>query len=153
VVGAQDPPAALIPLDVFRDRNFSLCNAQVAIVWFAETAMMLPLTKLRACGLRATADAAGLADRADDGCQCCARARWAARWTTDTIRGPYCVGFSGSCFSRCRPLREKLGKNIPKLMANASQHAYSTVSNNIPYLMFRAYRGDGVHYVVSGRST
>ena len=39
------PPAQpLIPLDVFRDRNFSLCNAGVAIVSFADTATMLSLT-------------------------------------------------------------------------------------------------------------
>ncbi len=34
----------LIPLDMFRDRDFSLCDVGVAITAFATTAMMLPLT-------------------------------------------------------------------------------------------------------------
>lgn len=43
----------LIPLAIFGDRDFSLCNAGVAIVSFASTAMMLPLTfyAQSVCGL------------------------------------------------------------------------------------------------------
>ncbi|MGO9927070.1 MAG: MFS transporter [Mycobacterium sp.] len=33
----------LIPLEIFRDRDFSLCNVGVAVIAFANTAMMLPL--------------------------------------------------------------------------------------------------------------
>ncbi|CAM4462904.1 Spectinomycin tetracycline efflux pump [Mycobacterium basiliense] len=36
--------APLIPLKIFRDRDFSLCSIGVAITAFATTAMMLPLT-------------------------------------------------------------------------------------------------------------
>ncbi|ORC06415.1 MFS transporter [Mycobacterium persicum] len=35
--------AALIPLEIFRDRDFSLCAVGVAVTAFATTAMMLPL--------------------------------------------------------------------------------------------------------------
>ncbi|BCI86496.1 hypothetical protein NIIDMKKI_17020 [Mycobacterium kansasii] len=35
--------APLIPLEIFRDRDFSLCTVGVAITAFATTAMMLPL--------------------------------------------------------------------------------------------------------------
>lgn len=36
--------APLVPLNMFADRDFSLCNIGVAIISFASTAMMLPLT-------------------------------------------------------------------------------------------------------------
>ena len=49
----------LIPLDIFRDRDFSLCNVGVAIIAFAATAMMLPLTfyAQAVCGLSPTRSA------------------------------------------------------------------------------------------------
>ncbi len=45
--------APLIPLEIFGDRDFSLCNAGVAVVSFAATGMMLPLTfyAQAVCGL------------------------------------------------------------------------------------------------------
>jgi EmrB/QacA subfamily drug resistance transporter len=55
-VNTREP---LIPLDIFRDRNFSLCNAGVAVTGFATTAMMLPLTfyAQTVCGLSPTRSA------------------------------------------------------------------------------------------------
>ncbi len=49
----------LIPLVIFGDRDFSLCNVGVAIVSFAATAMMLPLTfyAQAVCGLSPTRSA------------------------------------------------------------------------------------------------
>jgi EmrB/QacA subfamily drug resistance transporter len=49
-VNTREP---LIPLDLFGDRDFSLCNIGVAITSFASTAMMLPLTfyMQAVCGL------------------------------------------------------------------------------------------------------
>ncbi|OBH88534.1 MFS transporter [Mycobacterium sp. E2733] len=49
----------LIPLAIFRDRDFGLCNVGVAIVSFAATAMMLPLTfyAQAVCGLSPTRSA------------------------------------------------------------------------------------------------
>jgi EmrB/QacA subfamily drug resistance transporter len=49
----------LIPLQIFRDRDFSLCNVGVAVTAFASTAMMLPLTfyTQAACGLSPTRSA------------------------------------------------------------------------------------------------
>ncbi len=49
----------LIPLEIFRDRDFSLCNVGVAITSFASTAMMLPLTfyTQAVCGLSPTRSA------------------------------------------------------------------------------------------------
>ncbi len=51
--------AALVPLDIFGDRDFSLCNVGVAIISFATTAMMLPLTfyAQSVCGLSPTRSA------------------------------------------------------------------------------------------------
>jgi EmrB/QacA subfamily drug resistance transporter len=59
-VNTREP---LIPLDIFGDRDFSLCSAGVAIVGFAVTAMMLPLTFYLqgACGLSPTRSALLLA--------------------------------------------------------------------------------------------
>jgi Major Facilitator Superfamily len=55
-VNTREP---LIPLDVFADRDFSLCNVGVAITSFASTAMMLPLTfyTQTVCGLSPTRSA------------------------------------------------------------------------------------------------
>nr|WP_246216831.1 MFS transporter [Mycobacterium botniense] len=49
----------LIPLDVFRDRNFSLANLAVAIIGFAVTAMVLPVMFYAqgVCGLSPTRSA------------------------------------------------------------------------------------------------
>jgi EmrB/QacA subfamily drug resistance transporter len=49
-VNTREP---LIPLGIFGDRDFSLCNVGVAITSFASTAMMLPLTfyTQAVCGL------------------------------------------------------------------------------------------------------
>ncbi|TVS88514.1 MFS transporter [Mycobacterium helveticum] len=49
-VNAREP---LIPLGIFGDRDFSLCNVGVAVVSFAATGMMLPLTfyAQAVCGL------------------------------------------------------------------------------------------------------
>ncbi len=49
----------LIPLEVFGDRDFGLCNAGAAIVSFAATALMLPVTfyAQAACGLSPTRSA------------------------------------------------------------------------------------------------
>jgi EmrB/QacA subfamily drug resistance transporter len=49
----------LIPLEIFRDRDFSLCNVGVAIISFATTAMMLPLIfyTQAVCGLTPTRSA------------------------------------------------------------------------------------------------
>jgi EmrB/QacA subfamily drug resistance transporter len=56
----------LIPLDIFGDRDFSLCNAGVAITAFASTAMMLPLTfyTQAVCGLSPTRSALVIAPMA-----------------------------------------------------------------------------------------
>jgi EmrB/QacA subfamily drug resistance transporter len=55
-VNTREP---LIPLDVFSDRDFSLCNVGVAITAFATTATMLPLTfyAQAVCGLSPTRSA------------------------------------------------------------------------------------------------
>ncbi|WP_207544157.1 MFS transporter [Mycobacterium alsense] len=49
----------LIPLAIFADRDFSLCNAGVAVVSFVATALMLPLTFYAqgVCGLSPTRSA------------------------------------------------------------------------------------------------
>jgi EmrB/QacA subfamily drug resistance transporter len=49
----------LIPLDIFRDRNFSLANLAVAAIGFAATAMILPLMfyAQAVCGLSPTRSA------------------------------------------------------------------------------------------------
>lgn len=54
-----NPHEPLIPLVIFGDRDFSLCNVGVAIVSFAATAMMLPLTfyAQAVCGLSPTRSA------------------------------------------------------------------------------------------------
>jgi hypothetical protein len=55
-VNTREP---LIPLVIFADRDFSLCNAGVAIISFGATAMMLPLTFFAqaVCGLSPTRSA------------------------------------------------------------------------------------------------
>ncbi|WP_253867001.1 MFS transporter [Mycobacterium asiaticum] len=55
--------APLVPLNMFRDRDFSLCNIGVGIISFASTAMMLPLTfyAQSVCGLSPTRSALLLA--------------------------------------------------------------------------------------------
>jgi EmrB/QacA subfamily drug resistance transporter len=49
----------LIPLDIFRDRDFSLSNVAVVVIGFAATAMMLPLMfyAQAVCGLSPTRSA------------------------------------------------------------------------------------------------
>ena len=49
----------LIPLDIFRDRNFSLCNAGAVVIAFAATGMILPLMfyAQSVCGLSPTRSA------------------------------------------------------------------------------------------------
>ena len=56
----------LIPLKMFADRDFSLSNAGVAVVSFAFTAMILPLTfyAQAVCGLSPTRSALLLAPMA-----------------------------------------------------------------------------------------
>jgi EmrB/QacA subfamily drug resistance transporter len=56
----------LIPLDIFGDRDFSLCSAGVAITAFATTAMMLPLMfyTQAVCGLSPTRSALVIAPMA-----------------------------------------------------------------------------------------
>ncbi|MDR3658772.1 MAG: MFS transporter [Mycobacterium sp.] len=55
-VNSDEP---LIPLEIFRDRDFGLCNVGVAIISFAATGMMLPLTfyAQAVCGLSPTRSA------------------------------------------------------------------------------------------------
>lgn len=55
-VNSHEP---LIPLVIFADRDFSLCNVGVAIISFAATGMMLPLTFYAqgVCGLSPTRSA------------------------------------------------------------------------------------------------
>ena len=64
----------LIPLDIFRYRDFSLCNAAAVVIAFAATGMILPLMfyAQSVCGLSPTRSA--LADRADGDHQRRARA-------------------------------------------------------------------------------
>ena len=54
-----NPREPLIPLDIFGDRNFSLCNVGAAIIAFATTAMMLPMMfyAQAVCGLSPTRSA------------------------------------------------------------------------------------------------
>ena len=54
-----NPREPLLPLAVFGDRNFSLCNVGAAIIAFATTAMMLPMTFYAqvVCGLSPTRSA------------------------------------------------------------------------------------------------
>jgi MFS family permease len=49
----------LIPLDIFRSRNFSLCNAAAVVIAFAATGMILPLMfyAQAVCGLSPTRSA------------------------------------------------------------------------------------------------
>jgi EmrB/QacA subfamily drug resistance transporter len=51
--------APLVPLNMFADRDFSLCNVGVGIISFTSTAMMLPLTfyAQSVCGLSPTRSA------------------------------------------------------------------------------------------------
>jgi hypothetical protein len=53
------PHEPLIPLDIFRDRDFSLCNAAAMVIAFAATAMILPLMfyAQSVCGLSPTRSA------------------------------------------------------------------------------------------------
>ena len=62
-VNTREP---LIPLRVFADRDFTVCNAGVAITAFATTAMMLPLPFFlqAACGLSPTRSALVIAPMA-----------------------------------------------------------------------------------------
>jgi EmrB/QacA subfamily drug resistance transporter len=62
-VNTREP---LIPLDIFGDRDFSLCNAGVAIIAFATTATMLPLMfyTQAVCGLSPTRSALVIAPMA-----------------------------------------------------------------------------------------
>ena len=62
-VNTREP---LIPLQIFTDRDFSLCNIGVAITSFASTAMMLPLTfyTQAVCGLSPTRSALVIAPMA-----------------------------------------------------------------------------------------
>ena len=62
-VNTREP---LIPLKIFADRDFGLCNAGVAVVSFAFTAMILPLTfyAQAVCGLSPTRSALLLAPMA-----------------------------------------------------------------------------------------
>ncbi|OMC55858.1 MFS transporter [Mycobacterium sp. IS-836] len=55
-VNTREP---LIPLDIFADRDFSLCNAGAAVIAFASTATMLPLMfyTQAVCGLSPTRSA------------------------------------------------------------------------------------------------
>jgi EmrB/QacA subfamily drug resistance transporter len=55
-VNTREP---LIPLHIFGDRNFGLCNVGVAIIAFTTTAMMLPMTFYAqvVCGLSPTRSA------------------------------------------------------------------------------------------------
>lgn len=56
---AMNTREPLIPLEVFADRDFSLCNVGVAVTSFVATAMMLPLTfyTQSVCGLSPTLSA------------------------------------------------------------------------------------------------
>jgi EmrB/QacA subfamily drug resistance transporter len=62
-VNTREP---LIPLQIFFDRDFSLCNIGVAITSFAATALMLPLTfyTQAVCGLSPTRSALVIAPMA-----------------------------------------------------------------------------------------
>lgn len=53
---ARNAREPLIPLEVFNDRNFSLSNLRIAIIAFAGTGMMLPVTfyAQAVCGLSPT---------------------------------------------------------------------------------------------------
>ena len=91
-VNTREP---LIPLEIFRDRDFSLCNVGVAIISFAATAMMLPLTfyAQAVCGLSPTRSALLIAPMADQPTACSRRS--SAGSSTDTTRGPV-LGFGFS---------------------------------------------------------
>ena len=54
-----NPGEPLIPLDIFGDRNFSLCNVGAAIIAFTTTAMVLPMMfyAQAVCGLSPTRSA------------------------------------------------------------------------------------------------
>jgi len=54
-----NPHEPLVPLDIFRDRDFSLANVGVAVIGFAATAMILPLMfyAQAVCGLSPTRSA------------------------------------------------------------------------------------------------
>lgn len=58
--------APLVPLEIFRDRGFSVCNVGVAVISFAVTATMLPVTfyAQSVCGLSPTESALLLAPMA-----------------------------------------------------------------------------------------
>ena len=63
---ALNPKEPLLPLELFKDRNFSLANVAIATVGFAVTAMSLPLMLLLPGRPRADADPVG-ADAGADG--------------------------------------------------------------------------------------
>ena len=54
-----NPGEPLIPLDIFADRNFSLCNVGAAVIAFTTTAMVLPMMfyAQAVCGLSPTRSA------------------------------------------------------------------------------------------------
>jgi len=66
VLAVGQYPRAVIPLKMFADRDFGLCNAGVAVVSFAFTAMIVPLTfyAQAVCGLSPTRSALLLAPMA-----------------------------------------------------------------------------------------
>lgn len=55
----------LIPLEIFRVRDFAVATLGVAVIGFAATAMILPLMFYTQGGVRAVADPFGAADRTD----------------------------------------------------------------------------------------
>ena len=52
---ARNRAEPLVPLGLFRDRNFSLANVGISTMGFAITAMALPADALRPAGARALA--------------------------------------------------------------------------------------------------
>ncbi len=46
-----NPREPLIPLEIFRDRNFGLANLGIAVIGFAVTAMILPVMFARTDGV------------------------------------------------------------------------------------------------------
>ena len=64
---ARNRAEPLVPLGLFRDRNFSLANVAITVMGFTITAMALPAHALRPAGARAEPHQVGAAARADGG--------------------------------------------------------------------------------------
>jgi len=80
-------PGALIPLNIFRDNDFSLSNVGIAVIGFAVTAMVVPSCSTRG-GVRVDADPGRTVDGADGATACWLRSSASSSTaSTDAMSG------------------------------------------------------------------